>query len=100
LINVNFPAGDRWPMRATRLGRRIYDEIVEFRTDPRGREYLWIGGSGVQHRPLAGADTEAFDAGIVGVTVLVLDLWSRAEHDRVDELIQGLAEKVPASGGG
>ncbi|HSU39104.1 MAG TPA: 5'/3'-nucleotidase SurE [Polyangiaceae bacterium] len=77
LVNVNVPKGSGWPLRATRLGRRIYRDEVEFRRDPRGREYLWIGGPGAAHEPVAGSDTEAFDAGEVGITPLVLDLWHR-----------------------
>jgi 5'-nucleotidase len=49
---------------------------VEFRHDPRGREYLWIGGGGVRHEELAGSDTEAYDRGAIGVTPLRLDLTS------------------------
>lgn len=75
LVNVNVPPGRDWPLRATRLGRRIYRDEVEFRQDPRGREYLWIGGPGADHHPVPGSDTEAFDEGVVGVTPLVLDLW-------------------------
>jgi len=89
LLNVNVPPGKDWPIRATRLGRRIYKDEVEFRRDPRGREYLWIGGPGVAHRPLAGADTEAFDAGAVGITPLVLDLWMRDAAERAEALAVG-----------
>ncbi len=74
LLNVNFPAGSSWELVATRLGTRRYLESIDFRRDPRGKEYLWIGGSGVEHRPLIGSDTEAFDAGRASVTPLVLDL--------------------------
>ena len=77
LLNVNFPAGASWPICATRLGRREYEETIEFRRDPRGREYLWIGGPLLEHRHVPGSDTEAFDRGAVGVTPLVLDLWAR-----------------------
>ncbi len=90
LLNVNIPPGGPWQSRATRLGGRFYTDEVEFRKDPRGREYLWLGGPGVEHRPAAGSDTEAYDAGIIGLTPLVLDLWSRdaAKHAEavVDEL--------------
>jgi len=96
LYNVNFPPGDRWVLRATRLGRRIYEESVEFRRDPREREYLWIGGAGVTHRPLAGADTEAFDQGVVGITPLVLDLWSRGEQERVEALTEDVESATTA----
>lgn len=76
LVNVNVPAGSEWPIVATRLGLRLYEDIVEFRHDPRGREYLWIGGGGVWHEALAGSDTEAYDRGAVSVTPLLLDLTS------------------------
>jgi 5'-nucleotidase len=92
LLNVNVPGGRGWPLRATRLGRRIYRDEVEFRRDPRGREYLWIGGPGASHRPLAGSDTEAFDQGIVGITPLVLDLWQRDGAERAEELAAGVEE--------
>ena len=87
LLNVNFPAGASWPVRATRLGSRVYTESIEFRRDPRGREYLWIGGTGVEHRAIAGSDTEAFDDGVVGVTPLVLDLWSRGDQSRAEAIV-------------
>jgi 5'-nucleotidase len=76
LVNVNVPPGSGWPVVGTRLGLRLYDDVVEFRHDPRGREYLWIGGGGVHHEELAGSDTEAYDRGAVSVTALRLDLTS------------------------
>jgi 5'-nucleotidase len=92
LLNVNVPEGRDWAVRATRLGRRIYRDEVEFRRDPRGREYLWIGGPGAAHEAVAGSDTEAFDEGIVGVTPLVLDLWDRAKSERAEELAADVAQ--------
>jgi 5'-nucleotidase len=77
LLNVNVPRGATWKVVATRLGLRLYDDMVEFRTDPRGREYLWIGGDGaVRHEPLVGSDTDAHDAGLASVTPLLPDLTS------------------------
>jgi 5'-nucleotidase len=76
LVNVNVPPGDQWGIAATRLGLRLYEDLVEFRMDPRGREYLWIGGGGVRHEELTGSDTEAYDRGLVSVTALLLDLTS------------------------
>ena len=77
LLNVNVPPGNAWEVRATRLGARLYVEAVDYRTDPRGREYLWIGGAGADppvHVP--GSDTAAFDEGVASVTPLSLDLWA------------------------
>jgi 5'-nucleotidase len=89
LLNVNFPPGDHWTIRATRLGQRRYEDIAEFRTDPRGGEYLWLGGSSAIHGEAAGSDTEAYDEGVVGVTPLSLEMWDSAQ--------QTLAERIAAS---
>ncbi len=86
LLNVNVPRGQDWPVRATRLGRRIYRDEVEFRRDPRGREYLWIGGPGADHGAVAGSDTDAFDEGAVGITPLVLDLSDSHAAERAEAL--------------
>ncbi len=91
LLNVNIPPGRAWPHRATRLGGRFYTDEVQFRSDPRGREYLWLGGPGVEHRPVAGSDTEAYDAGVIGLTPLVLDLWARDADKHAEAVVTGLA---------
>lgn len=78
LLNVNIPRGDRWKVQGTRLGARLYDDDVIYRRDPRGREYLWIGGADVRHEPTPGSDTDAFDAGIASITPLSLDLFDPA----------------------
>lgn len=78
LFNANFPAGSDWEVRATRLGERIYSGGMVQRSDPRGVDYYWIGGSGhdARHEHVQGSDTEAYDAGVIGLTPLALDLWS------------------------
>jgi 5'-nucleotidase len=90
LINVNFPAAFAEPLgvRATRLGRRRYDDEVEMREDPRGREYFWIGGPNAFHDPAEGSDTEAVDEGLVSVTPLALDA-SRADHIPLATFVAG-----------
>ncbi|WP_437986416.1 5'/3'-nucleotidase SurE [Sorangium sp. So ce117] len=86
LLNINIPAGSSWPVRATRMGARLYTEEVIFRRDPRGHEYLWIGGAGVRHDLVPGSDTEAYDAGAVSVTPLTLDLFA-AQHEGIAGLL-------------
>ena len=78
LFNVNFPKGWTGAIRATRVGTRIYEERVEFRKDPYGHEYLWLGGPGVRHEKNAGTDTDAYDEGVASITPLVLDMTSEA----------------------
>jgi 5'-nucleotidase len=74
LLNLNFPHGEPKGARNTRLGVRTYEDIVEVREDPRGRQYLWIGGPSVVHPLVEGSDTEAFDAGFISLSALRLDL--------------------------
>lgn len=90
LLNVNFPAGNEWPIRATHLGNRVYQDGVHFRSDPRGGEYLWIGSGGVRHTGSPDSDTDAFDRGIVGVTPLSLELWAAMQQEWVKELVDTL----------
>jgi len=78
LLNVNVPAGERWELRATTLGRRLYQDEVIYRNDPRGLEYLWIGGSDAKHERRDGTDTDAYESGLASVTPLTLDLTA---HD-------------------
>ena len=95
LLNVNFPPGDRWPIRATRLGQRRYEDAAEFRTDPRGGEYLWLGGSRAIHGEAAGSDTEAYDAGVVGVTPLSLEMWDSEQTHLVERIAASALAVLP-----
>jgi 5'-nucleotidase len=89
LLNLNVPHGYTG-IRATRLGRRIYRDEVDFRRDPRGREYLWLGGPTVEHPGLPGSDTEAFDARVASLTPLSLDLWARESEELVGRILTDL----------
>lgn len=93
LLNVNVPGGRSWPLVATTLGSRLYGEFIEFRSDPRGREYLWIGGGQVKHPEMAGSDTAAHDHGAISLTPLLLDLTAHARGSWASEI----ASLVPSS---
>jgi 5'-nucleotidase len=87
LLNLNAPLDWNGELRKTRLGARLYEEIIEFRRDPRGREYLWVGGPGVRHERDPGSDTDAYDDGAASVTPLVLDLSARDTAALTDKVI-------------
>jgi 5'-nucleotidase len=90
LLNLNVPKSYT-QLRVARLGRRIYHDEVDFRRDPRGREYMWLGGPSAESMPLPGSDTEAFDAGVASITALSLDLWARESDDFVGRALADLA---------
>ena len=93
LVNLNVPEKWTGELRATRLGARIYEEVVDFRVDPRGREYLWLGGPGVRHERDAGTDTDAYDDGAASVTPLLLDLTSPVDGPAMTSLVERVVAK-------
>ena len=86
--NVNFPnphAGAIRGIRATTLGERNYTKLVDARTDPRGREYLWLGGSGVHMPDRPGSDCNAATAGYVSVTPVQCDVTDQTTYNQMQD---------------
>ncbi|MDY7039740.1 MAG: 5'/3'-nucleotidase SurE [Chloroflexota bacterium] len=93
LLNVNvpaLPAEQIAGVRATRLGRRVYRDVLVARQDPRGRPYYWIGGE-----PPGGAvdeegtDIWALAQGYVSISPLQMDM---TEHKLLPEIENWLAD--------
>lgn len=96
LLNLNVPEVWSGEVRRTRLGARLYEEVIDIRKDPRGREYMWLGGPGVHHERDAGTDTDAYDDGAASITPLVLDLTCSALDPLADRLV-ALASTLPST---
>jgi len=77
LLNVNVPADADGRYKWTRLGERIYQGVVDERTDPRGRRYYWFAGTVAEldHEP--DTDCWAVENGVISVTPLYFDLSHR-----------------------
>lgn len=98
LLNVNLPAGPLTGVEFTRLGKRVYKQVVVEKEDPRGRKYFWIAGTPEwQHE--VGTDHAAVSAGQVSITPLHLDLTdyrglesNDVWRGRLDGLLEGLEE--------
>jgi 5'-nucleotidase len=77
LLNVNVPAvpcQEIAGVEITRLGQRIYRNVLVEREDPRGNKYYWIGGGPPTGIIEEGTDVAAIAANKVSVTPLQLDL--------------------------
>lgn len=77
VLNVNIPplpAGEIRGVRITRLGKRVYRDIIVERVDPRGKAYYWIGGAEPSWEPEENTDFAAIEAGMISITPLNLDL--------------------------
>jgi 5'-nucleotidase len=76
-LNVNVPSVPYEEIKGimvTRLGRRIYKDLLVERKDPRGESYYWIGGEVPEGQLLEGTDFWAVDRHFVSVTPLNMDM--------------------------
>jgi len=83
-LNINIPNVPYERIQGfavTKLGKRIYNDTVIERTDPRGGKYYWIGGNEECYAPVRGTDFYAVARGFVSVTPLGLDTTSRVSFE-------------------
>ncbi len=76
-LNVNIPPipwGDLKGVRITRLGKRVYRDVIVEKTDPRGKLYYWIGGEEPTWEHDEASDFTAVEEGFVSVTPLTFEL--------------------------
>jgi 5'-nucleotidase len=99
LLNLNVPLNWTGEVRHTRLGARLYEEIVDIRRDPRGREYIWVGGPGVRHESDPGSDTDAYDDGAASITPLLLDLTRTDDGGVSEQLVDELTAALKTTPG-
>jgi 5'-nucleotidase len=80
LININVPAirpDEYQGIEVTRMGKRIYqDQLIE-RLDPRGIPYYWIGGPPPSGVAEPGTDFAAVVEKRIAITPIQLDLTAR-----------------------
>jgi len=77
LLNINIPdmpCNEIAGVEITRLGSRVYRDVLIEREDPRGRKYYWIGGEPPTGLVEDGTDVAALAAKRISVTPLQLDL--------------------------
>jgi 5'-nucleotidase len=96
LLNLNVPLKWTGEVRRTRLGARLYEEVIDVRRDPRGREYMWLGGPGVRHEPDPGSDTDAYDQGAASLTPLLLDLTDTSAVALADRMCSAVRDTCPS----
>lgn len=71
-LNLNFPdldGADYLSYQYTRLGSRVFNDVVIHKTDPRGKSYYWIGGE-ADWQDIGGTDYSATRRGLVSITPL------------------------------
>jgi 5'-nucleotidase len=80
LLNVNTPAkaaADPAEIDLTRMGKRVYQDKLLERLDPRGTPYYWFGGPPPSGVAEPGTDFHAVSTGKVAITPIHLDLTAK-----------------------
>jgi 5'-nucleotidase len=77
VLNVNMPGNGSASYQWTTLGRRLYEDDVAERRDPRGRPYYWVGSGPTGHDDVDGTDCVAVARGWNSITPMHLDLTDR-----------------------
>ncbi len=86
LLNVNVPSGSSQESAAielTRMGKRVYQDQLLERLDPRGTPYYWFGGPPPTGLAEPGTDFHAVVSGRVAITPIQLDLTARRLLKRI-----------------
>ncbi len=89
LLNINIPDGPPSAIkgiRVTRLGSRVYQNVITDQVDPHGRPYLWIGGQGPTWEREQGTDYSSVEQGYVSLTPLLVDLTHHGLHQQMKVL--------------
>jgi len=76
LLNVNVPntpASEHKGIMITKQGKRLYDEPIVEKVDPRGKKYYWIGGDELGYLDIEKSDIVAVREGYISVTPISLD---------------------------
>jgi 5'-nucleotidase len=82
LVNVNvppLPASELKGCRVTRLGNRVYNDVIVKKKDPRGRDYYWIGGGSPSWTAAADSDFAAVTEGYVALNPILMDLTDASQ---------------------
>jgi 5'-nucleotidase len=98
LVNVNVPAAapdEDVPFEVTRLGKRVYQDQLVQRVDPRGIPYFWIGGPPPSGLAVEGTDFHAIVNRRISVTPIHLDLTGRRLLKRLRTWEWSLDDRAP-----
>jgi 5'-nucleotidase len=95
LWNVNVPSipeNQIKGIKITKLGSRVYNDVIIKKKDPRGKDYFWIGGEEPGWSTDENSDFAAVSGGYVSVTPLRIDI---TDYKSIVELKDRVLEWKP-----
>ena len=91
LWNVNIPHTIGEEVKGTvvtKLGSRVYNDVIIEKKDPRGRDYFWIGGGEPGWSSESETDFAAVSSGYISVTPLRPDMTDHEGIGILKEMIE------------
>jgi 5'-nucleotidase len=80
-LNINVPNVEEDEIlsyKITHQGKRVFEDAIVEKLDPRGKKYYWIGGGDQGFQEIAGTDFHAIANRYISITPLCVDLTNRA----------------------
>lgn len=80
LLNINIPAGKGVNIRkyaVTSLGKRVYEDVITEKIDPRGEHYYWIAGRVKITGKGPDTDFGAIERKYISITPLAVDITAK-----------------------
>ncbi len=80
LLNINIPLIPKKEIKGVKIAKQYsgdFDEHFDKRTDPRGRVYYWLAGTGWPEVDVDGTDMNVLKDGFISITPLRYDLTDK-----------------------
>lgn len=88
-LNIPYGADVQSQLKVTSLGMKRYQPSIVRRTDPRGREYFWIGTGKPSSNGDEGSDLQAVADGHVSLSIIKYDLNDAEQLKQLTEVLDG-----------
>lgn len=89
-LNINIPDTDNIKgMKVTKMGKRIYNDYIEEKTDPRGFKYYWFAGKDPSGYTIKDTDILTLNKKYISITPLKIDQTDLAYFRKLKSLPVG-----------
>lgn len=86
ILNINFPKGEKKGVKITKLGKRIYENVMDDRQSVRGQRYVWMGGNLADIKQDKDSDIFAVENGYISITPVHINMTQMSKFEELKEL--------------
>ncbi|MCI6736785.1 MAG: 5'/3'-nucleotidase SurE [Intestinibacter sp.] len=85
-LNINLPKGDKKGVKITKLGERVYNNIMDNRESLKGQRYVWIGGDLADIPQDDDSDILAVENGYISITPIDINMTNLSKMKTLKDL--------------